>query len=275
MKWLLKEFRKGKRRGDNLEEEQTLTSVFDSVSCHFPQPHKIPVREISRKNGPKNPIEELFIVCDQKHILLYEYNPISFPDSPLRAIEEVTRHLKEMNNKYYETVFLELPHEVGIHYEAFQNFYTLQYAEGAAVSIRILIELFIRDNYGNFIWRKAPNKESLHIKSDKPVIDELIDELQSPTLGSLLKILSGDTRASDDLGKLVRSRLSSTSANKLWVSQSDFVLLKNAYQKTSEIIHKSDMTVKASNLSATMDNVLSVIKKYFQNNNKWGVEYGQ
>lgn len=253
-------------------EKQVINSIFDIVKCNFNKSDSIPVVELSRNPLPTKAIEEVFVVCRERHISAYEYNPIVHHDSPLIPAENINRDLSKINTDFYESVYLNLPHAVGIHYEAFQNFYSLGYVEGAAMALRVLIELFVRDNYGNFIWEVAKGKDTLHIEGDKDAIDQLVDNLWSPRLSQLLGLLSGNNPGSEQWLKDVNKKYKATRGNKIWVSPASFGKLKASHKKASGIVHGSDNITNTSKLKSPMIDVLTVIKEYFDKN-VWGVEY--
>ena len=254
-------------------EKQVVNSIFDTVKCNFNKSDSIPVVELSRNPLPTKAIEEVFVVCRERHISVYEYNPIVNHDSPLIPAENINRDLLKINTDFYESVYLNLPHAVGIHYEAFQNFYSLGYVEGAAMSLRVLIELFVRDNYGNFIWEVAQGKSTLHIEGDKDYIEQLVDNLWSPKLSQLLGLLSGDNSSSEPWLETVRKKYRATRQNKIWVSPASFGKLKASHKKASGVVHGADNITDMSKLRSQMIEVLNVIKEYFDKKNGWGVEY--
>ena len=255
------------------QEKQVTNSIFGIVKCNFNESDSIPVVELSRNPLPKKAIEEVYIVCRERHITAYEYNPIVKRGPPLIPAENVNRDLSKINTDFYDSVYLNLPHAVGVHYEAFQNFYSLGYVEGAAVALRVLIELFVRDNYGNFIWEVAKGKSTLHIEGDKAAIETLVNNLWSPKLSQLLGLLSGDNPSSESWLKEVQKKYNATRNNKIWVSPPSFGKLKASHKKASRIVHRSDNISDTSKLKSPMIDVLAVIKEYFANDNEWGVEY--
>ncbi len=248
-------------------------SVFSNVRCYKPTAHQIPVVQLTNSPPHTGIIPSVFVVCERKHIWNYEYNPIVQPNNPL-IMDGKVQDVEKIDASFYKDVFLKLPFDVGEHYDYFQSLYLLGYSYGVAVAIRALIELFIRDNYGNFIFQLIPGKKVLHIKDDIVAITEISDKFKSPGLTVVLSSLSGQTfQGHTKLRKCVESRVNSTSTNQIWVSQNSFKTLADVYQKVSKTVHGTPSGAELVDLKKYMITVLNVIKEYFGKHNIWGVNY--
>lgn len=249
-------------------------SLLSNVSCYKPSRHTVPVVQITSSPPPKSVIPSLFVVCEQKHIWNYEYNPIVNPINPLIRMSNV-KDVEDLDVKFHKDVYLNLPFEVGEHYDYFQSLFLLGYPYGAALSLRSLIEIFIRDNYGNFLFQVDPSKTKLHIRGDKNALETISDNFRSPRLSVILSALSGGTydHRYRHVGNKAKARYQSTSSDPIWVKPASFGVLKDTYQKISSTVHVSPSGVNLADLLTEMENVLTVIKEFFINRNSWRVDY--
>lgn len=246
-------------------------SSLSNVKCYKTNKHAIPVIELLSLKPSLSISSQVFFVCEQKHIWNYEYNPRVDPKNPLIPDQKID-DLKSMDNTFHNAVYLYLPFPVAQHYDYFQSLYILGYSYGAAIAIRSLIELFIRDNYGNFIFQLS-KKPQLHYKGDAQTLDEITEKLKSPGLTVIMAALAGNTyQGNRRIGDLAKARFNATSTDKIWIGSSDFGRLGDVYKKVSKTVHSDPMN-QLLDFKTLMETVLGILKTYLSRNH-WMVEYG-
>jgi hypothetical protein len=256
-----------------------MSNGSQSIKCYFQETDSI--RSLELNNPSSNFGGEVYLMCDNKHVLKYIRNPDGYvyPDP-------VSNTLEYLKDKYPEFFSSNIADDVMEHYNYAFYFITTEYWPGAAYSIRTLLERLIYDNYGPYFFSE---KYYLNFKTDKEELENInsrigtigflyfIITILSDTFredikeGKIPNSLIGKNGARDDLMKMI-IKIENDRKNKIFINEEHYEEFKTQYKRLSEGLHPRT-PIDRGEAERALNVVLAGYQSYFNNGNTWRVKY--
>lgn len=250
-------------------------NMRQGINCYFQDTDNIYSLELC--DDQSTYIGEIYLMCENKHILKYTRNRDKTLDP-----DSISAYFSEY--KIYFPHFLShTPEDVLVHFEYVRNFITTEYWEGAAYSIRVLLEKLIYDNYGPYFFGSKPKLSS---KADKSELEEISKKIDHVGFNRLLGILE-DEKIKDDikqgiykklkddnlsLAKAVIAKIDSDPTNSIYFPPEDYKNFQKQYSMLSAGLHPRT-PIDLSQAEKALEIILKGYEDYFNKNNSWGVLY--
>ena len=214
------------------------------------------------------PNKDILVICEQSHIL-------SFSVTPGREVLESStmQECKGFMDQYAD--FLnskKFPYPLYEQVIFAENFLIFGHKYGASLAMRRIVEAFITDNYGTYVWDSGSFANGKnHLKK------EIADKVRTVGVYTILRTLSGkEVNPDDELKRKLITELkdkkAKTDTDRVWLDEADYFSLLNTYDLTSDYIHYNKEP-RPIDISNSLRDLLTVLQSYFNKKNEWGVIY--
>jgi len=250
------------------------------IYCYFEPADSISSFEL--KNPNSSFAGEVYLMCDNKHVLKYIRNPDGsvYPD-------QVSNTLISLKDKYPKFFSNNIADDIMEHYNYALYFITTEYWSGAAYSIRMLLERLIYDNYGPYFFSE---KYYLNFKTDREELENIysgigeigflyfITTIFSDRFrkhikeGKIPNSLKGKDHARDNLMRMI-NKIDQDINNKIFTIIKEYYQdFKTQYDNLSAGLHPRT-PIDRADAEKALDVVLAGYQSYFSNGNTWRVKY--
>lgn len=247
-----------------------LEEIGDVTKCYKQQADRLPLPYIVRRGPVGEYFPDIFLFCDSRHVLDYEYNPAFSGDRLI--MKNTVIDCKTFDDKFVHLFTQKVPSFLRASYEAAQNFYVLDFEYGVSVAARRILEAFIMDNVATLscMGKGFTAPFNVAIPKEKAEIDRIKRDFKMTVA---LKILGRVGRWQTDNARL-RQKLESALEEYpvLNLGTDVFRNLSDTYYHLSSSVHGSQIGSNNA-FNVHFRNIMDAIDQYYAKKGEWYVIY--